>query len=240
VAGLESIPAIILAGGRGTRLRSVVADRPKPLAEVLGRPYITFLLDQLADSGCRQVVISTGYKARMVEEALGDEYRSLRLSYARESEPLGTGGGIRLAMDQAAGDTILALNGDSYCAADLAAYADWFSQASREASMLLVGMDDTSRYGRVDMDETGLVTSFVEKGAGNGHGYINAGIYLLKRSVMEGIPAGTAFSLEREVFPGLIGRGLFGYPVDVPFLDIGTPESYAMTEAFFTGIQGQD
>lgn len=240
MAGLENIPAIILAGGKGTRLRSVVFDRPKPLAEVLGRPYITFLLDQLVEAGCRQVVISTGYKAHMIEEALGTEYRSLRLSYAVEAEPLGTGGGIRLAMEQLESETILVLNGDSYCDADLAAYADWFFQNGRVASLLLAEVEDSSRYGQVELDEAGLVTSFVEKGAGEGPGFINAGIYLLKRSVMEGISAGSAFSMERDVFPGLIGSGLFGYPVEAAFLDIGTPESYAETEVFFTGIQGQD
>ncbi len=237
MAGLNDIPAVILAGGKGTRLRSVVADRPKPLAEVLGRPYITFLLDQLADAGCSRVVISTGYKAQMIEKALGSEYRSLRLSYAQEEQPLGTGGGIRLAMDHLKGDLFLALNGDSYCGADLALYKKWFFKEKRKASLLLTRVDDTSRYGRVSLDELQQVTDFVEKGGSTGSGMINAGVYLLKRSVLEGIPVGKNFSVERDIFPSLIGNGLFGYPVDSPFLDIGTPESYAQAECFLQKIK---
>lgn len=239
MAGLTHIPAIILAGGKGTRLRSVVADRPKPLAEVLGRPYITYLLDQLVDAGCRHAVISTGYKAAMIEEALGGDYRSLRLSYAQEAEPLGTGGGIRLAMEQAEGDIFIALNGDSYCSTDLNLYTEWFFKANRTASLLLVGVDDTTRYGRVEIDGSEQVSCFAEKGKSTGPGLINAGIYLLKRSALEGIPAGSVFSMERVVFPDLVGAGLYGYAVEAPFLDIGTPESYAAAEIFFSEFQGK-
>ncbi|WP_027720305.1 nucleotidyltransferase family protein [Maridesulfovibrio zosterae] len=233
----NDIPVIILAGGKGTRLSSVVADRPKPLAEVLGRPYITFLLDQLVESGSSRVVISTGYKAQMIKKALGSKYRSLRLSYAQEDEPLGTGGGIRLAMEQLEGDIFLVLNGDSYCGADLSLYSKWFFKELREASLLLTRMNDTSRYGRVYLDDSQQVTNFVEKGGNTGSGLINAGIYLLKRSVLSDVPVGYACSIEQNIFPGLIGKGLFGFPVNASFLDIGTPESYAEAKLFFKGIQ---
>lgn len=172
----------------------------------------------------------------MIEEALGADYRSLRLSYAQEEEPLGTGGGIRLALDRVRGDVVLAMNGDSFCMADLAAYREWFFRAGSQASLLLTKVDDVSRYGQVAFDESGHVTEFAEKGAAEGPGFINAGIYLLKRSVLEGIPAGKGFSIERDVFPDLIGKRLDAYPVDAPFLDIGTPESYAEAAVFFKGM----
>ncbi|HAS89017.1 MAG TPA: galactokinase [Desulfovibrio sp.] len=229
----EQIPAIILAGGKGTRLRSVVADRPKVLAPVYGRPYIFHLLDQLKRAGVAQVILSTGYMADMVENVVGYGYENISITYSRESEALGTGGGIRLASLKTTAPTILALNGDSYCGVDLRAYFNWFFGRERSASMLLTEVENCDRFGQVKIDAEERVTSFVEKGAGSGSALINAGIYLLRRDVLERIPAGGFVSIENDVFPGLLGYGVFGYVVKAPFLDIGTPESFRSAEFFF-------
>lgn len=231
---LSSVTAAIFAGGLGTRLRSAVADRPKVLAEVLGRPYLSFLLDQVAKAGVRHCVLCTGYLGEQVEAAFGGTYRSLELTYSREESPLGTGGALRYALPHLRSDPVLVLNGDSYCHADLAAY--WRSHRERGAvgSLLLTEVADTSRFGQVVVDETGALTSFREKqSAAGGAGWINAGVYLLAQELIAGIPPDRVVSLETEVLPSWIGRGLYGHPAAGPFLDIGTPESYAAAARFF-------
>jgi len=131
---ISDITAVILAGGLGTRLQPVVPDKPKVLVEVLGRPFLVYLLDQLVSLGLHKVVLCTGYKGDKVQECFGGAYRSLRLLYSREDEPLGTGGALRLALPCFSSDTILVMNGDSYIDADLGTYLDWFFQKDREVS----------------------------------------------------------------------------------------------------------
>lgn len=230
------IRAVILAGGKGTRLRSVVADRPKVLAQVCGKPFLEHLLDQLHAAGFRHVTISTGYMAEMVEETIGTSYRDMDIAYSREETPLGTGGGVRLAMQRFPAPLTLVMNGDSVCNADLRDYVAWFQRHDAPASLLLTRVENTGRYGRVETDGESAVTSFVEKGDSQGPGYINAGLYLLRP---EAFPADveTSFSIEQDVFPRLVKNGLIGYSTEAEFIDIGTPESYARAEAFFSTLQ---
>ncbi len=230
---LSSITAMILAGGLGTRLRPLVSDRPKVVAEVQRRPFLTLLLEQLAGAGMREVVLCTGFQADLIEKELGDRYKSLELIYSREAEPLGTGGALRLALEHCPSDPILAMNGDSFINADLAAYYSWFWENDLEASLLLVGMADTHRFGKVKVREDGLVLGFEEKEGSSGPGWINAGVYIFKRHVLLPIPLGRPFSLERDLFPRLADRNIYGYQVEGDFIDIGTPESYVEADKFF-------
>jgi NDP-sugar pyrophosphorylase family protein len=229
--------AVILAGGLGTRLRSVVADQPKVLAPVLGRPFITYLLDQVAQAGIRGVVLCTGYLGEQVQAALGNNYGPLNLVYSQETELMGTAGALRLALPLLKTDPVLVLNGDSYCEADLPAFYHQHQAVKANASLLLVYLSDTRRYGRVDIDEDGRVLRFEEKGQSTS-GWINAGIYLLSRVFLQAIPTGRVVSLEKEVFPAWLGRGLYGFSSRLAdsrerFLDIGIPEDYAAAEQFF-------
>jgi NDP-sugar pyrophosphorylase family protein len=227
---------MILAGGLGTRLRSVVADRPKVLAEVAGRPFLALLLDQLASAECQHVVLCTGHQAEQVEAAFGREYAGMRLAYSREQVQLGTGGAVRLALPLVEGDGCLVLNGDSYCAADLSLFKHWHGARQAKASLLLTRADDTSRYGRVEVAPDGQVSTFVEKGSAIGPGWINAGIYLIQREMLELIATDRVVSLERDVFPAWIGAGLFGSTCEAPFTDIGVPASYHAAADFFRGL----
>ena len=224
--------AFILAGGLGTRLRSVVADRPKVLAEVAGRPFITFLLDQLAIAGVRDVVLGTGYMAQLVESTLGNSYGPLTLRYSPETKPLGTGGAIRAALPRLTTPTVLVLNGDSYCDVDVAEFQRRHQESGAKASILLTHVSDSGRYGSVKTAADASVTEFAEKRPDAGPGWINAGHYLIDRGLIESIPAGQAVSIERDVFPKWIGHGLMGVPIGRALLDIGTPESLASSEAF--------
>lgn len=234
---LYGITAVILAGGMGTRLRPVIADRPKVMADVNGRPFITYLLDQLLVDGIGEAVLCTGYLAEMVSNTLGDNYHGIRLEYSQEDVPLGTGGALRLAMTRARGELLLAMNGDSYCAMDIQELIAVHRNRQAVCSITVTEVPDVARYGSVAMTSDGAVTSFLEKGVTSGAGHINAGIYLFRPEVLEAIPFNCQVSLEREVFPGLIGAGLYGYSARGPFIDIGIPEDYRRASAFLASLQ---
>ncbi|MGQ0636918.1 MAG: nucleotidyltransferase family protein [Planctomycetaceae bacterium] len=233
-ATFRDVTALILAGGLGTRLRRVVADRPKVLAPVQGRPFLANLLDQLADAGLRHAVLCTGFCAEQVRETFGPRWRSLELEYSHEAQPLGTGGALRQALELSRSTTVLALNGDSYCDAKLATFFAAHEAGPFSGSLLLTEVADASRYGRVEFTTDGRLVSFVEKQAAAGAGWINAGVYLFERALFAEVPPGIALSLERDLLPQWAARSLLGAdPCGEAFLDIGTPESYGMTEKFF-------
>ena len=230
---LAIVTVAILAGGLGTRLRSVVADRPKVLAEVQGRPFLAYLLDQVAAAGVRYVVLCTGYLGEQIRAVFGDVYGGLDLAYSQEPESLGTAGALRLGLPLFKSDPVLIMNGDSFCEVNLRAFWAWHCSRGADATLVLNDMPDTKRYGRVHVDADGVVVSFDEKGGESGPGWINAGIYLLSRPLLLTIQTSGVVSLEREVFPAWISRGLNGYPNEGRFLDIGAPEAYAVAEQFF-------
>jgi D-glycero-alpha-D-manno-heptose 1-phosphate guanylyltransferase len=230
---LADTMAVILAGGLGTRLRSVVADRPKVLAEVAGRPFITHLLDQLHAAGSRHVVLCTGYLGEQVEAAIGPTYRGMRVGYSREAEPLGTGGALRLALEHVDSPDLLVLNGDSYCAADLEAFAAWHARIGSQASLFLAHIVDTDRYGSVVLGPGERVERFQEKAGSSGPGWINAGIYLLNRDLLADVPTGATVSLERDLFPRW---GLHGFRAEAAFIDIGVPTDYARAATFLRDL----
>jgi len=226
---------VILAGGFGTRLKSVLRNRPKVLAEVNGRPFVTILLGQLAAAGVEQIVLCTGHLGDQVQQALGSDYRGVPLRYSHEEKPLGTGGAIRQAFERYEADTFLVSNGDSYVGADLAAFRKWHEGAGRQGSLLLTWVEDCARFGTVETEADGRIRGFFEKRNLACAGWISAGVYLLSRELLAALPAETPLSIEREVFPEIVERGLGGYQVRAPFIDIGTPQSLASAEAFFAG-----
>jgi D-glycero-alpha-D-manno-heptose 1-phosphate guanylyltransferase len=231
---IADLTAAILAGGLGTRLRSVIADRPKVLAEVHQRPFLEYLLDQLAAAKMREVVLCTGYLGDHVRNRLGDTYGSLHLRYSQEPSPLGTGGALRLALPLLMSDPVMVMNGDSFCTADLGGFWSWHCQQHARATLLLTHQVDTRRYGRVELQSDGRIRRFHEKGTESSPGWINGGIYLISRSLLQVIPRGVPISLERDLFPSWVDHGLYGYCHGEAFLDIGVPEAYAVAGHFFS------
>jgi NDP-sugar pyrophosphorylase family protein len=227
---LDQLTAAILVGGLGTRLRTVVADKQKVVASVAGKPFLYRLLDQLTEAGIFRVVLCAGYHADQVRATIGESYRTLRIRYSVEPAPLGTAGAFRQALPLLESDPVLAMNGDSYCDVNLPAF---FTAHHTDASLVVREVPDTSQSGRVTFDAAGHVTSFVEKGASQGPGWINAGIYLLSHQFIASVPAGRAVSIERETFPAWVGRGLRVHQTAGRFLDIGTPESYSTAQQLF-------
>ncbi len=179
-------------------------------------------------------MLCVGYRSEQVEALFGRGYAGLHLAYSREPSPLGTGGAIRHALPLLKSDPVLVANGDSFCRPDLHSLWRRHKEQQAAATLLLTRVGDTRRYGRVQTDDDGRIQAFCEKGEDAGPGWINAGVYLLGRRVIQEIPDRVAVSLEREVFPGWLGRGLYGCPSEGPFLDIGTPDSYAAADEFFS------
>jgi D-glycero-alpha-D-manno-heptose 1-phosphate guanylyltransferase len=230
--------ALILAGGLGTRLRGVLADRPKVLAPVAGRPFLHYLLDQLQAAGVQNVVFCCGYRADQVEATFGGRHGSLSLTYSRETQPLGTAGAVRLALTHVAGESLLVLNGDSYVDCPLGDFMAWHLERAFAGSLLLTRVADAARFGTVTVDEKGAIRSFQEKRGVPEPGWINGGIYLLSRRLIEQLPLGQPMSLEHDAFGRWLTEGLGGYQREAAFLDIGTPESLAQADEFFQRLAG--
>ena len=228
----EPLEAIMLVGGRGTRLRPLTLSAPKPLLPTAGVPFLAHQLARAAESGVTHVVLATSYRAEMFTEAFGEGAGfGLSIDYVYESEPLGTGGGIRNAASRLRGrpdDAVVVLNGDVLSAHDVPAQVDLHRKKEAAVTLHLVEVDDPSRYGCVPTDATGRVTAFLEKTPNPVSNRINAGCYIFRRSVIDQIPAGRPVSVERETFPGLIGADavVMGYAETAYWLDVGTPEAF--------------
>jgi len=225
-------PAVLLAGGFGTRLRGVLPDLPKPLAPVRGRPFLAYLLDQLVTAGWTRAILCLHYKSEQIIQALGHHHGPLKLEYSVEPEPLGTGGAVRLALARVNAPRLLLLNADSFCAAPLSEFTAFHRAHGRPASIVSVRVSDSARYGRLEFAPDGRVCAFTEKKASNGAGYINAGIYILDHALVNSIPTGRPVSLESEMFPAWLPKGVMAWKTSAAFIDIGTPESYSQVESY--------
>lgn len=226
---------VIIAGGLGTRLGGALGNLPKTLAPVAGRPFLAHLLEQLASAGIGRVVLCTGHGGDMIEDFVAAKEQPLKVLCSREPEPLGTGGALRLALPLIESEVALVMNGDSYVDTDLAPIVEHYGSSASDAAMVLVCVNDTSRFGSVRVDDRSQITEFLEKRPGGGPGLINGGVYLLSADLIAAIAPDKPVSLERDLFPVWLETGLQGYPVDTGFIDIGTPASLAEAEAFFAG-----
>ncbi len=224
--------AIVLVGGEGTRLRPLTAALPKPALTLVDRPFIAYMVEWLEGHGVEEVVLACGFLPDALREALGDgegDGHGARIRYVVEPRPLGTAGAIRFAADELGDDLddrFLALNGDVLTDLDLGALLSAHEQHGARGTLGLHAVEDASAYGLVSTDEEGEVLAFLEKTGERAPGVVNAGMYVLERSVLELIPPGEAVSIERDVFPRLAGEGLHGVRLDGYWMDIGTPERY--------------
>lgn len=230
--------AIVLAGGFGTRLRSVVPDLPKPMAPVAGRPFLEILLDRLAAGGVDRVVLALGYKADVIQAHFGTSYAGMALHYSLEEQPLGTGGAIRQALAACREDHALIFNGDTYLALEIdQVEACW--QQRREPIVVARAVPDTARYGRVEDDGHGRFVRFAEKGAG-GPGLINAGCYVFPRNLLDAFALGQAFSLETDFLVQAVSQQPFRlFVTQGHFIDIGVPDDYARAQSELAGIRAE-
>lgn len=222
---MSDLSVVILVGGLGTRLRSVLPDLPKPMALVNGRPFLEILVAQVARAGFRDVVLCVGYRADAIEAHFGDGRRhGVRMRYAHEKELLGTAGAVLNAQGVVNSDSFVVMNGDSYCAVDFSAMVTQHRDHRAAATIMAVEVPDSSRYGNLQLAPDGAVVGFTEKAQALGAGWINAGIYLLQRSVLQRLVPGKPASMERDVFPALVKQhALHAVKTSGLFIDIGIP-----------------
>lgn len=219
---LKNTTAIILAGGRGTRLGELTKDIPKPLLPVAGRPFIFHVLDYLNEQGIKKVILSVGYLGHQFEKLLGKNYQELSLDYSIEETPLGTGGALAEALSMVQEKNVFAFNGDTLFQADLKELEKRHDWQQAALSLVLRHVEDTSRYGRIEFEKE-LVTHFHEKGIA-GPGHINGGIYLVQKKQWPSFEKETC-SLESEVLPQMIHKGKVAcITSDQYFIDIGVIE----------------
>lgn len=218
--------AIILAGGMGTRLRDTVRDIPKPMACVMGKPFLEYLLQQLKKWGIMEVVLSVGYRKEKVKAYFGDGgYYGMSIVYSEENEPLGTGGALKKAVSVADDPLFIVMNGDSFFNVDLSKLISYHELKEAATTISLAYVKDKSRYGGVKIDYDGRIIFFEEKGT-SGPGLINGGVYVIRRDIADDIPQGP-ISLEREVLSRLKEKKqLYAMEFRGFFIDMGLPEDY--------------
>lgn len=217
--------AIILAGGAGLRLCETVKDVPKPLAQVAGRPFLEYLIFQLVKWKIKELVLSIGYKGDSVKLHFGDGARwGVQMIYSEEDEPLGTGGALREAIKSMDDEQFVVMNGDSFLDLNFDELILYHNNQQAIATIGLAYVNDISRYGKVEINDKGEITNFVEKND-SGEGIINGGIYLLNREMIRSIPPGKV-SLEKDVLPSFVNRRLYGMISKGFFIDIGLPQDY--------------
>jgi D-glycero-alpha-D-manno-heptose 1-phosphate guanylyltransferase len=231
----DQVTAVILAGGFGTRIRHLLSEVPKPMAPVHGKPFVEWVVRYLAKQGIRSVVLSTGHLSETLERHFQNQpVPGVAVQCVPETTPLGTAGGFLNAVSGAAKQSAawLVVNGDSLVLAPLEPVIASLNEPEVSGAIVGVPMPDASRYGTVEQDIAGDLTSFREKRSGAG--VINAGVYLFRASALEGFRRGVPLSFEKEVFPDLITRKvrIKVCAVNASFLDIGTPESLPLATAF--------
>lgn len=227
----NDLTCVILAGGLGTRLTPVVHEVPKPMAQVAGRPFLAYLVDQVRAAGCTDVVFCIGYMGYMIEEyfADGSQY-GLRFHYSHEQQLLGTAGALALARPLIRSNPCVVLNGDSYCPVNLADLLAYHRMRQAHATIATTQVPDTTRYGYLEVGLDDAILHFREKAQTAGAGYVNAGIYALQLAVLDLIPPAVSCSIEQDLFPRLAGYGLYAFRQVEPFIDIGTPASFATAQ----------
>ena len=254
--------AILLCGGMGTRLRSVVSDRPKPMADICGKPFLQYLLEMLRDKGITEVIFALGYMGEMIEEYFQDGSAfGLKIAYSYEEEPLGTGGAIRNALPKILEEEVLVLNADTYFPMDYQGLLRFHQENDGDFSLATRAVPDISRYGAVRRDPAGRILAWNEKLGDGGQqpgegskqpiegnaqqaassspkslsGESNGGIYVMKKSLIAEIPEGK-HSLEQDCIPKWLSEGkrIFGLPFHGYFMDIGIPEDY---QQFITDVE---
>lgn len=236
----EYIDVIILCGGEGSRLRQVISDRPKPMADINGVPFLDILVAYLRQFGFRRFILCTGYMSDFIKKHYPVKDLGYEIVFSEENAPLDTGGAVKNAEKYIKSASFLIMNGDSFCPANLLKFFDFHNKKKALVSMVVVRSDNSGDYGSIILDESGSIVSFVEKAINQNNSYVNAGIYFFRKEIIDRIPPGRKFSLEHDLFPRLSYREFYGYVTEKKLLDIGTPERYEQAKRCLvkgTGIQ---
>jgi len=224
----DSLNVLILAGGRGSRLRPVVSDRPKPMALINGRPFLDILMSYLGNFGFYRFILCVGYMADFIQGyyAGPNGGKAREIAFSRESSPLGTGGALKNAEPLITSASFLIVNGDSFCSVDLHRFIAFHREKESLVSMVVAHAEEEKDFGSVTLDPLSRIAGFQEKDS-PASGWINAGIYLFEKSVLSRIPPNTVYSLEQDLFPNLGTHDFYGFPTTEKLIDFGTPKRFA-------------
>ncbi len=227
--------AIILAGGRGTRLKTIISDLPKPMAPIMNVPFLTYQLNYLKYFGIKKVIFSVGYLSEKIIAHYNQSFENISIEYSIEKNPLGTGGGIRMAMSNLNEDLVLILNGDSFFDLNLEQFYNLHFEQKAEFSLALRYVNNSERYGNIEFNSSNQITSFIEKNQLNQSGYINAGVYILsKKLYLQNTKPNINFSIEKDFFEKQLNQLIIkGFEFKDYFIDIGIPEDYLKAQDDF-------
>lgn len=227
--------AIVLAGGLGTRLSGVIGDLPKALAPVNGRPFLDYQLAYLAFSGVKRVIIAAGYMHQKIMDQYGERFGSLLIDYSVETEPLGTGGALKQAIKLAQYNPVLVLNGDTFFEVELSKFLDFYRRRNAKIAIVTREVENTARYGSVEVEWDGEITAFNEKTETGDKGRINGGIYLIDKNMFLSNDLPDKFSLEKDFFEKVYkSQKIYAMLCRRYFIDIGVPDDYAKTKDDFS------
>lgn len=230
----NNLEAIILAGGLGTRLGELTSHTPKPMLQVNGRPFVSYVMDYLIESKVDCIIFAVSYLSNHFIDFFGESYKGVPIKFSIENEPLGTGGAIKKAAEMCQGNTALVVNGDTFCFLDIQKMYAEHQQNNATISIGTSQVVDTSRYGSVISDENGFVSSFTEKGSTSGPGYINCGTYLINKDSIKFSNFPARFSFEKEILEGRenLQLKINTFPTSAAFLDIGIPSDFERSKSF--------
>jgi len=228
----KNIDVIILAGGKGERLKSVISDKPKVLAEISGRPFIDFILDNLFQNGFERIILSVGYLKNQIIEHIKKNYSDKKIEFSEEDSPLGTGGAMKLATKLVKTNPFLVVNGDSIIPINFENFLNFHKKNNGAISIAIAKPREEKDYGAVDLDSSNRIVNYNEKSK-KGGSFASAGVYLINQEATSHFPESEAFSAENDFFPRVIDRGCYGFICEGDLIDIGTPERLEKANQFF-------
>ena len=232
----HDIDVLILAGGRGRRLREVVSDKPKPMAEINGQPFLEILIDHISHFGYRRFILCTGHMSEFIINFYKNKKTIYKVLLSNELKSLGTAGAVKNAESLVHSNPFMVFNGDSFCQVDLSEFLDFHLKRTAFMSMVVADEKNTEDYGTIHMDDSYRILSFQEKRAANRGGIVSAGIYLFDKSVFELIPPQIEYSLEYDVFPNITNQSCYCFRSDNKLIDIGTPKNYEKAGHYFANF----
>ena len=230
---LDKMDVLILVGGKGIRLHSVMKDRPKPMADINGHPFLDKLIEHVSSFGHNRFILCAGYMAEYIKKYYQDINLPHEILLSIEKVPLGTAGAVKNAEKLIQTEVFCVMNGDSFCPVDLIDFKAFHRRKKAQISLAVTKSKDTRGYGFINFDVSQQIVSFEEKKHNFGNGYINAGMYLFNKSILSEIPKGIPYSFEEDLFPLIFGKKFFAYITTGEMLDIGSPERYKLAKKYF-------
>jgi len=230
---MQDIDVVILCGGKGSRLQQVVNDRPKPMADINGRPFLDIILDYYYSFGFSKFILCLGYKADFITTYYQNKKNKYEILFSAENKVLGTAGALKNAEELIHSNSFFVINGDSFCPINLTHFLDFHCNKKAQISIALTTSNDVKEYGQIILDSSCKVVNFVEKSEKKVLAYINTGIYIFNKKIFLDIPANNKFSIEYDLFPAFLNNRFYGFKTNTEFIDIGTPERYEYAKKKF-------